>query len=616
MPYRGTTSSISTRFRFRIFCLVAVIVVVFAALLVRTAHLQIVNGSYYRSLSENNRVRVQPVSAPRGKIYDRQGRLLVSNRPAFNLVAVKEDASDLDQTLKEINRRISVDGGALQKRMERVPPFRPVLVSRDIDRNSLAFVAEHKLELPGFRIVVEPLREYEYGDLAAHLLGYLGEINETQLAASRGKGYQVGDLTGQYGLERQYETFLRGRAGTRQVEVDALGREILQLEGKQPEPGYDLLLTIDMDLQRLAELLMAERNGVIIAMDPKTGDILAFVSRPAFDPNLFASGISEKDWKRLAESPSHPLQNRAIQGQYPPGSIFKIVVAAAALEERVIKPEETVLCTGKHEFGDRVYRDWKPEGHGVVDLHKALVESCDVYFYQLGHAVGIDRLAAYAQGFGLGSPTGIGLEHEKGGLVPSREWKIEARGEEWQPGETLSAAIGQGFNLVTPTQVAVMISAVANGGTLVKPHLVRKILGQGGEVIYEAEREVTGALPTSPRTLRLIREALKGVVNERSGTGAGARLEDVVVAGKTGTAQVIRQSADQDSEASQQKLPKHLRDHAWFVAFAPYEEPSIAIVVFIENAGRGGAHYAGVAKRLIRAHLGLDKQNLASKEGK
>jgi penicillin-binding protein 2 len=524
---------------------------------------------------------------------------------------VQEDAGDLKDTFARIDHRIAVDSSTVKRRMERVPPFRPVLVSRDIDRNALAYVAEHKLDLPGLRIVVEPLRQYEYGELAAHLLGYLSEINENQLAARKGKGYQVGDLIGQYGLERRYESFLRGWSGTRQVEVDALGRELLQLEGLSPEPGYDLVLTINMELQRLAESLLANHNGVIIAMDPRNGEVLAFVSRPSFNPNLFASGISGMDWKKLAENPSHPLQNRAIQGQYPPGSIFKIVVAAAGLEEGAITPNGTINCTGKHQFGDRVFRDWKEEGHGEVNLHKALVESCDVYFYQAGLAVGIDRLAAYAHSFGLGSPTGIGLEHEKAGLVPSREWKLENKGEPWQPGETLGISIGQGFNLVTPIQVVAMVSAVANGGTLLRPHLVREIISPSGEVVAKTQREVTGTLPVSQETLQIIRQALRGVVNDPTGTGSGAGLDGVVVAGKTGTAQVIQQQADQEEDA-QQNLPKHLRDHAWFTAFAPYEEPSIALVVFIENAGRGGGYFAKLAKRLIQEHIKTDVERVVS----
>jgi penicillin-binding protein 2 len=612
MPYRGDTSPISRRFRFRLVCLALFVVVVFSVLAVRLVHLQIVHGAHYRLLSENNRIRVQPMIAPRGKILDRNGRLLVGNRPAFNLVVVREDAGDLKETFKQIGGRVVVDGTAVGRRMKRVPPFRPVLVSRDIGRNALAYVAENKLDMPGLRIVVEPLRQYEYGELAAHLFGYLSEINESQLSDYKESGYQVGDLIGQYGIERQYESLLRGRAGTRQVEVDALGRELLQLEGISSEPGYDLVLTIDMELQRLAELLLADNNGVIVALDPRNGEILAFVSRPSFDPNLFVSGISEKDWKKLTNNPSHPLQNRAIQGQYPPGSIFKIVVAAAALEEGVVIPKEKIHCTGRYEFGDRVFRDWKDEGHGTVDLHKALVESCDVYFYQTGLAVGIDQLAAYAQGFGLGSPTGIELEHEKAGLVPSREWKMEAKGEPWQRGETLGIAIGQGFNLVTPMQVAVMISAVANGGTLLRPHLVREVLSPSGEVVASTQRVTAGRLPVSPANLRIVREALRGVVNESNGTGLGARLDGVVVAGKTGTAQVIQQQPDQDDEDAQQKLPKHLRDHAWFTAFAPYEEPSIALVVFVENAGKGGAHFAKVAKRLIRARLGMEAEQVLS----
>jgi penicillin-binding protein 2 len=612
MLYRTAGSPQTPGVRARLHGFLALVVLVFAALVVRLAYLQIVKGPRYRSLSEDNRVRVQPVTAPRGKIFDRNGRLLVENRPAFNLMVVREDAENLEKTLRRLGQRVVVNQQVVRRRMKRVPPFRPVLVSRDIPRDTLAFVAEHKLGLPGLRVVVDPLRENEHGELAAHLLGYLGEINESQLAALRDKGYQVGDLIGQYGVERQYEAILRGRGGVRQVEVDAVGRELLQLEGRQPKPGFDLLLTINLKYQRLAEDLMADHNGVIIAMDPRNGEVLAFVSRPAFDPNLFSSGISEKAWKKLTENPDHPLQNRAIQGQYPPGSIFKIIVAAAALEEGVVTPDDSITCVGSHEFGDRVFRDWKEEGHGEVNLHKALVESCDVYFYRAGHAVGIDRLAAYARGFGLGAPTGIGLEHEKAGLVPDRAWKMKTKGKPWQPGETLGVAIGQGFNLVTPMQVAVIVSAIANGGTLLKPHLVREVRRPDGQVVEGIEPEVTGTLPVSPITLRLVREALRGVVNEPMGTGTRARLKGVVVAGKTGTAQVVQQRPDEEDEAFQEKLPKHLRDHAWFVAFAPFEDPSIALVVFIENAGRGGAHFASLARKLIRVHMGPRPKRLAS----
>lgn len=614
MPIRAASSPQASGFRFRLLCFLAFVVIIFAVLVVRLAHIQIMHGSYYRSLSENNRIRVQPMGAPRGKIYDRDGGLLVENRPAFNLMVVREDAGDLEKTLQRISQQVVVDKAAVKRRMKGVPPFRPVLISRDIPRDALAYVVEHRIDLPGLRIVVEPLRKNEHGELAAHLLGYLGEINESQLAASRGKGYLVGDLVGQYGLERQYESTLRGRAGVRQVEVDALGRELLQLEGQTPKPGSDLFLTIDLELQQLAEDLMGDHNGVIVAMDPRNGEVLAFVSRPAFDPNLFASGISGKAWEKLTDNPDHPLQNRAIQGQYPPGSIFKIVVAAAGLEAGVITPKDTINCTGQYEFGDRVFRDWKPEGHGKVDLHKALVESCDVYFYQLGYALGIDRLEAYARGFGLGAPTGVGLGHEKAGLVPSRGWKLDTKGEPWQPGETLGVAIGQGFNLVTPMQMAVLVSAIANGGTLLKPHLVREVRRPSGEVSARADREAAATLPISPRTLQLIREALRGVINEPMGTGARARLEGVVVAGKTGTAQVIQRRTYQDNEKTQRKLPKHLRDHAWFVAFAPFEEPSIALVVFIENAGIGGSHFATLARELIRAHLDIRDERLVSEK--
>jgi penicillin-binding protein 2 len=359
------------------------------------------------------------------------------------------------------------------------------------------------------------------------------------------------------------------------------------------------VLTLDLGLQQLVEEEMAGQAGAIVVMDPRTGEILALGSKPAYDPNLFVTGISAANWMRLLKDPRKPLQNRAIQGQYAPGSTYKIIMATAALEEGIITPKTTVQCNGHFPFGNRVFKDWKQGGHGPVTVHSALVQSCDVFFYTMGQRLGIDTIARYARGFGLGAPTGFDPVHEKPGLVPSTAWKRAARGEPWYPGETISAAIGQGYNLLTPLQLLNVISAVASGGTLYKPQLVKRLETPGGKVVQEFGPQRLGDIPARPETLRIVQQALWGVVNEPHGTGWRARLATVGVAGKTGTVQVIANSPKGD------KLPERFRDHGWFVAYAPAENPQLALVIFGEHGGRGGSTYAPIARRIVEYHFQL-----------
>jgi penicillin-binding protein 2 len=460
------------------------------------------------------------------------------------------------------------------------------------------------MDFPGLYLDVEPLRLYPYNLLAAHLLGYLGEIRENQLGLERYQGYLPGTMVGQSGLERAYEHHLRGKPGIRRVEVDTYGRETQQLAVKPPQPGADLITTLDFSLQHLAEeLLDAEAHtGSIVALDPQNGQILAMASRPAFDPNMFASRLSAAAWDTLTTHSKHPLHNRAMQGQYPPGSVFKMITALAALEEGVATEQTKVCCMGHYVYGRRIYRDWKRTGHGCVSLYEALTQSCDVYFYHIGQELGIDRLARYANAFGLGQTTGFAPQIEGRGLMPSSQWKRRARGEPWYGGETLSVAIGQGYVSVTPLQVANFIAALANGRALFQPYAVLRQASASGQILNESKSTMIRRLDFQPQHLKSVIKGMWGVVNDPAGTGRGAKHPEIAIAGKTGTAQVVRLGKER-GEKGQENLPDHLRDHAWFTAFAPLDEPRIVVVVMIENAGRGGSLFARFAKTLIESYL-------------
>lgn len=562
--------------------------------------LQVIQGEDLRQRSENNRIETKPVPGIRGKILDRNGFLLAGNRAAFHLALIPRSIPDLENSLSRLKEQTGLDPVRAMAKIRRGNPFKPIIVQRNLSREAVAQVMEHRWELPGVLIQINPQREYPYNAIAAQMMGYLGKISKSQL--KKEKDYRHGDMIGKQGIERDFEETLRGSRGRRWVEVDAFGREIKLLGERPAKSGKNLVLTLDLELQQMAESLMTDRPGALIAMDPRNGEILALASNPKFDPNVLTNGLSVELWNSLRQNPLRIIQDRATRGQYPPGSVFKIIMAAAGLEENLIQPTDTFSCPGNFKFRDRTYRCWQARGHGHVDLHRALVESCDVFFYELGLKLGISRIAQYASAFGLGKPTGIVEQGEKVGIVPSPGWKKKVLGQPWYPGETVSVSIGQGYSLVTPIQIAVLTAAVANGGTLFRPTLVRRIEESDGTVVETFAPEITGQLPVSPKNLKLIRNALRGVVHEPRGTGFRARLPGIKVAGKTGTAQVVRLKARKDSKEQQTK-PRFLRDHAWFIAFAPFDEPSIAVVVLAEHAGQGGSRYAPLAKAFIAHHL-------------
>jgi penicillin-binding protein 2 len=575
---------------------VLVVIGLCAVLVLRLWLVQIVNGPAYRIKSENNRIHLQDIPPFRGMIFDRHGELLVDNRPSYDLYMIPEDVEDHHQLLKRVELLIGLplesglrklSGDALRY------PFRPVLLKKNMSREELAMIETNLFHLPGLMIQVKPQRHYLYDEFAAHVIGYLGEISEGQLNTGNYPENKPGDLVGKVGVEGRWQTLLSGFRGGEQVEVDAAGRRLRVLNRKPPTAGSNAYLTIDKDLQSAAERALRNKKGAIVAMNPNNGEILALASGPTFDPNVFISGIDRSEWMRMVASKDHPLQNRAIAGQYPPGSVFKIVVALAGLEEGMVNPQEEVSCTGGLTVGSYTHRCWKKGGHGGVNFHRALVESCDVYFYKLGRRLGVDRIAHYANMCGLGVKTDFDLGAEKEGLIPTSKWKQRRFGEPWQPGETVSMAIGQSYVLVTPLQMARLIGAVFNGGTLYQPKVI-KWVGKEDREFYAFTPTVTGRLKVKPENLELVKRALTGVVQEARGTGGRSRVQGISIAGKTGTAQVVSLSAGTAGD---------FNDHAWFVALAPTDAPALALAIVVEHGGHGGSAAAPIAKELIAAYL-------------
>ncbi|BCR04369.1 penicillin-binding protein 2 [Desulfuromonas versatilis] len=580
---------------------------IFGLLLLRLWYLQLIRVDHYQALSERNRIRYVPISAPRGPIYDRDGELLVENRPAFGVSVLRQEVEDRDRLISHLAAFLGEDPEVLLKRWEgnrRFPKHRPLPIAEDISREALEVIQENSIDLPGVLVDVRPMRSYPYGEMAAHLFGYLGEITEAELQQAEDDGYRPGDFVGKSGLEKRLEPSLRGVAGDRLVEVNVKGKELRQLKTRDPVPGYKVYLTIDRDLQLAAEKAFGEQAGAAVVLDVKTGEVLAMVSRPSFDPALFARGISGQEWVQLLRNPRHPLQNKAIKGQYPPGSTFKIVTALAALNAGVASASTTVDCTGGMQLGNRQFRCWKKHGHGRTDLKKALKESCDVWFYQVALDLGIDRLSAMAKALGLGEPLGFPLEWEKGGLIPTRQWKKKRYNAGWYDGETVIASIGQGYVLATPLQMAVMTAAVASSGTVLKPQVVKRIEDLSGNVLESATPQVLNRVALSEADLKAVRRGLEAVLNEPGGTAWASRLEGLSAAGKTGTSQVVKLKEDRYKEKTED-IEYRFRDHALFVAYAPTEDPQIALCVVVEHGGSGSKAAAPIARSILASYFGI-----------
>ncbi|MBN2373340.1 penicillin-binding protein 2 [bacterium] len=590
----------------RIITTIFIILGIFFMLFFRLWYLQAVKGKEYRIQSEGNRNRLRRLKSPRGIIMDRYKQTLAQNRPSFTVSIVPEDVKDMEKILAVLSGFIDRPLEQIKKTIDcaRSLPFEPIPLKSDLSFKEVALLEEHSYDLPGVTVEVEAKRYYPHQGLAAHLLGYMGEISPKQLKMEGFQSARPGDMIGQSGIEKVANSYLMGKDGGKHVEVNAEGREIRTIGYLAPLPGNNISLTIDLNLQKKAEEALGEKCGAIVAMDPQNGKILAMVSHPSFNPDQFAIGITQMEWNEMLKNPKDPLQNRIIMAHYPPGSIFKIVVASAGLQTRLIDQWSTFYCPGSINLGSWTYYCWKKGGHGDLSVHEAIVQSCNCFFYQLGSKLGIDVIAQFARDYGFGSLTGIILPGENQGLIPDSVWKKRNIGASWYPGETITASIGQGYILVTPIQLACFISAIANGGILYQPSVIESIETPNGNTVEKFLPSVKSCIPIRPEKMRIIREALKGVVNE-NGTGWRARIPDIVVSGKTGTAQVVKKRHDEDEDVtgSEDNIPEHLRDHAWFVAFAPYDEPKIAVVVLVEHGGHGGYSSAPIAKEVIQAYL-------------
>ncbi|HEV2178075.1 MAG TPA: penicillin-binding protein 2 [Terriglobia bacterium] len=561
--------------------------------------LQIGQHRVYEDEAERNRIRNLPVIAPRGRILDREGRVLVDNFPAFSILLERENAAALTPArLEAVARALQLDPSEVEQtvtRAAKLPRFQPVLLKPSASLEDIAFVESHRVEYPELDLIQTQQRFYLKHTVGASMLGYVGEVSEEMLAPA-GSPYRPGDVVGKSGIERQYNSILAGRDGMRRVIVNSKGQEVGAMNTLDAHPGNDLRLTIDLDLELAADAALGDHSGAVVALDPRTGEVLALVSHPEFDPNDFAGRINRAEWAKLMSDPETPLLDKVIQAQLAPGSVFKIVTATAALDSGTITPSYTLICPGFITIYGHTYHDWifaKHRGHGSVDLHRAIVISCDVYFYTLGKLLGIDKLDYYARGLGLGARTGIDLPSEDAGLMPSPAWVERVFKHKWYAGETISVAIGQGAVQVTPLQLAYMIAGVASGGVFERPHLAFRdqLLAQGVDPPPGNERQ----FPISASTVDAVTRGMWGVVNE-GGTGASARLPGLDIAGKTGTAQVVSVGLKKSAHDA------NYRNNAWFVGYAPADKPEIVVATLVMH-GEESSVAAPISRDVIKAYF-------------
>ncbi|RDH81625.1 MAG: penicillin-binding protein 2 [endosymbiont of Galathealinum brachiosum] len=579
-------------------------VLLLLVLLSRLVYLQFFEFSHFSSLSENNRVRLTPLVPNRGLIYDRNGVVLAENRPSYQLELIPEQIKNMRETLFELGRIVALDEDVLKRfdrLLKRSRKFEAIPLRTKLSEEEVARLAVNRHRFPGVEVNARLGRYYPLAKSMAHVVGYVGRIDEKELKRVDETNYKGTTHIGKNGLERYYEDQLHGLVGYENIEVNVQGRELRVLDKIPPLPGNNLWLTLDARIQKVAEKALEGFNGSVVVMKPHTGEILAMVSLPSFDPNLFVHGISHKDYKRLRDSPDRPLFNRSIKGQYPPGSTVKAFVGLGGLESRSIGHKETIDCKGHYLLpnDDRKYRDWKKKGHGLVDLNKSIEQSCDVYYYELAYRMGINRIHDFLQPFGFGEKTGVDLLGERSGLLPSREWKKRVKNKIWFPGETLITGIGQGYMLATPLQLASATSILGMRGEVHPPHLLKKIGEPGNEekvVINWAAKE-----PVKLKRESNWRHAIKGMVSVVHSVRGTARSSgyglNYKIAGKTGTAQVF--GIAQDAEYDEETIAKKLRDHALFIAFAPYKNPEIAVAVIAENGSHGSSVAAPIARKVI-----------------
>jgi len=552
----------------------------FLFLILGLFHAQIIQGQYYSQRSEQNRIVVIPLEAPRGRLVDRNGKVIVDNRISFDVSVIYKDAGDFGKLVTLLSDVLDMDSKKLLAIMEKAKwrPYAPTLLAEDIGKKNAIILEQLRVDYPGLVISTKPRREYVYGRSAASITGYLNKISEDELTRFKTYGFTADDLIGRSGLEKQYDNYLRGAEGGMQVEIDSVGRQKRILQVKYPETGNSVRLTVDIRLQQFCYEVMDDKHGAIIVMNPINGEIYSLMSKPSFDPNIFVNKGMNKEINRILvdREKEYPLLNRCISCGYPPGSIFKIVVGAAALETGSVSKDVQYACPGYLDFGGRRFKCWREEGHGVQYLGDALKNSCNVFFYKLGLRTGVDNISDYAAMFGLGTCTGIDLPGEIAGVRPSKKWKRAVIKESWYKGDTVNYSIGQGYLLVTPIQLIRVTAAVANGGFVVRPYLAEQV---GFVKVASSSLE---KINVSQETLHIIKEGLIRVVNDKHATGMKARLNEVVVAGKTGTAQNPKGGT-----------------HGWFSGFAPAEKPSICVLAFVED-GRGGLEASGIARSVMK----------------
>ncbi|MCF8054077.1 MAG: penicillin-binding protein 2 [Deltaproteobacteria bacterium] len=585
---------------------IVLIIVAFSIIFLRLVFLQIIQGNEFLEKSLTNAVRERSLLAVRGIILDVHSRPIAINRPAYNLVYFPVAGTDKEKTWQIFKDIFAPEQPpfSLEDLTQEGRGNEPVRLVKNISRLHIGRIEAMSNELPGVSIEVAPTRVYQYGEAMAHIVGYLGEISREEMSGDNYYGYRMGSIVGKKGIEKYRDLILKGRDGAEQIEVNVKGKGTRILGTVPPVAGHNVVLNIDADLQAEIYEAFRYRRGVAIVMDVNNGAIIAMVNSPSFDPNKFITGISEKEWKKLLSSSGNPLNNRAVAGLYPPASLYKPFIATAALEEKIVETNTSVYCRGSLEIGDNVFRCWKKEGHGRVDLHRAIVESCDVYFYSLAKSLTVDAIAKYAQRYGFGSLTGVDIEGERKGIVPTREWKFTRFRRSWVVGDTVSVTIGQGYNTVTPLQLAVAYAAIANGGTLWMPQIVKKITSLSGDIITEFPPKKMGETGISNETMAAIRMGLWGVVNDLGGTGALAKMSTVEVCGKTGTAQVV------SMPRGEKKARYIVEDHALFAAYAPCQNPEIVAVVIMENAGHGGAVAAPLVRNIIESYIERKKVQL------
>jgi penicillin-binding protein 2 len=580
--------------RLVLFSYLSVILVVF--LLVGFWKLQVVRSGHFADLAERNSVRSIPIMAARGPMLDREGRVLVDSFPSFSILLLRDDPKALEKSMLRIEEGLGIAKEDIQKQLDEAknePRFQPIVIKPAASEADIAFVESHRADLPVLELMMVQRRRYSHHDMLANTIGYVGEVSPEELDQSDGH-YRPGDIVGKAGLEREYNDVLEGTDGMRRVVVNSVGKVIQPLDNVDAVPGKPIQLTIDYDLQAIAETDMADKEGAVVAMDGRTGEILAMVSRPTFDPNDFAVRIPVEEWQELNTDSRAPLLNRAIQGQLAPGSVFKVVMATAMLESKVIPENFTVFCPGYANFYGRTFHCWRPQGHGSVDLHKAIIDSCDVFFYNVGKDLGIDRIHYYASGLGLGRRTGVDLPGEESGLIPSEEWVQRVFHHKWYAGETISVAIGQGAVTVTPIQLVRMVAAVASSGSLVEPHLLKNLANL--KVDHFA---------LSDNTVEQVTQGLYGVVNE-GGTGASLKLANIDFCGKSGTAQLM-------SFEVGGRLGRNKVNNGWFVGYAPRRNPEIVVTAVVQETSEHGGETAGpIVRDIVKAYY--NKKNARTQQ--